>query len=184
MKRFAAFLLAALLLLCSCGESGYSPMIILPRGFSVDGDVISGKYVNVYFFDPYESIVCDDGGKMTLYSDETLSTYLEKGGVIELIDGENEFVLVFERDGASAIYKLKISCVMINDFSVEVVRSEPYPVGAEFDKKSVIVTAKKENGDEVAVTDFEVSYDFDAPGESRVDISYGGIVHPIFVFVK
>lgn len=184
MKRFAAMTLILLVLLISCGESAYRPMMILPAGFKIDGDVISGKLVNVYFFSPYDEIVCDDGGKVTLYSDETLSTYLDEGGTIELLDGDNDFVLVFERGDERAIYKLRISCVMILDFKIEVVKDKTYALGEEFDRSSVIITAKKENGDSVAVTDYDVLFEPEGSGEYKVDILYGGIVHSIFVNIE
>ncbi|MBR6050715.1 MAG: bacterial Ig-like domain-containing protein [Clostridia bacterium] len=184
MKRFAAMTLIFLFLLISCGESAYRPMMILPEGFTIDGDVISGKLVNVYFFSPYDEIVCDDGGIMTLYSDETLSTYLENDSEIELFDGDNDFVLVFERGDESATYKLRISCVMILDFKIDVVKDKTYAQGEEFDRSTVVVTAKKENGDFVAVTDYVVSFEPETSGEYKVDISYGGIVHSISVNIE
>ena len=184
MKRFVALTLILLVLLISCGESAYRPMIILPAGFKIEGDVISGKLVNVYFFSPYDEIVCDDGGVMTLYSDETLSTYLEQDSKIELFDGDNDYVLVFERGEERTIYKLRISCVMILDFKIDVVKEKTYAPGEEFDRSTVSVTAKKENGDFVAVTDYVVSFDPETSGEYKVDISYGGIVHSIFVNIE
>lgn len=182
MKKLIA-ILVLLLLFCSCGKAEYRPMIVLPAGFSVNGNVISGKYVNVYFFEPYESISPADGGTMTLYEDASLSKFLEEGA-IELVDGENDFVLVFEKDGLSAIYELHISCVMILDFKIDVVKDKTYSVGEEFDRSTVAVTATKENGDVIAVSDYSLDYDFDAPGERKVAFSYGGIVHSIFVSVK
>lgn len=182
MKKLAA-IFVLLLLFCSCGKAEYHPMIVLPAGFSAEGNVISGKYVNVYYFEPYESISPADGGTMTLYEDASLSNFLEEGA-IELVDGENDFVLVFEKDGLSAIYELHISCVMILDFSVETVKDKTYSVGEEFDRGTIAVTATKENGDVIAVSDYSLDYDFDAPGERKVAVSYGGIVHPIFVSVK
>lgn len=183
MKRFATLILILTAVFSSCGKAEYRPMMILPAGFKVDGDVISGKLVNVYFFSPYDEIVCDDGGIMTLYSDETLSKYLEEDSKIELFDGDNEYVLVFERGGLSATYKLKISCVMILDFKIDVVKEKTYSPGEEFDRSTVVVTAKKENGDIVAVTDYDVAFDPETSGEYKVDISYGGIVHSVFVEV-
>ena len=184
MKRLVAMTLIFLFLLISCGESAYRPMMILPEGFMIDGDVISGKLVNVYFFSPYDEIVCDDGGIMTLYSDETLSTYLENDSEIELFDGDNDFVLVFERGDESATYKLRISCVMILDFKIDVVKDKTYAPGEEFDRSTIVVTAKKENGDFVAVTDYVVSFEPETSGEYKVDISYGGIVHSISVNIE
>ncbi|MBR7083483.1 MAG: bacterial Ig-like domain-containing protein [Clostridia bacterium] len=184
MKRCAAMTLIFLFLLISCGESAYRPMMILPEGFTIDGDVISGKLVNVYFFSPYDEIVCDDGGIMTLYSDETLSKYLEEDSKIELFDGDNDFVLVFERGDESATYKLRISCVMILDFKIDVVKDKTYAPGEEFDRSTIVVTAKKENGDFVAVTDYVVSFEPETSGEYKVDISYGGIVHSISVNIE
>lgn len=184
MKRLVAMTLIFLFLLISCGESAYRPMMILPEGFTIDGDVISGKLVNVYFFSPYDEIVCDDGGIMTLYSDETLSTYLENDSEIELFDGDNDFVLVFERGDESATYKLRISCVMILDFKIDVVKDKTYAPGEEFDRSTIVVTAKKENGDFVAVTDYVVSFEPETSGEYKVDISYGGIVHSISVNIE
>jgi len=183
MKRFAAVIFAIMILLCSCGAAEYRPMIVLPDGFSAKDDVISGKLVNVYYFEPYESIECADGGKMTLFKDATLSDYLEEGAV-ELFDGENDFVLVFEKDGLSATYELHIFCVMILDFSIETVKDKTYARGEEFDRDSIVVTAKKESGEHVVVADYALEYDFDAPGERRVDVSYGGIVHSLYVNVK
>lgn len=184
MRKVAAAIVALLILLSSCGKAEYHPMIVMPNGFSAKDGVISGKLVNVYFFSPYESIFPADGGKMTLYSDETLSAYLEDdGGVIELLDGENDFVLVFEKDGLFAKYDLHITCVMILDFSVEIITDKTYSVGDEFDKSTVAVTATKENGDTVAVTDYSLDYDFSAAGERRVNVYYGGIVHSVFVNV-
>ena len=184
MKRLVAMTLIFLFLLISCGESAYRPMMILPEGFTIDGDVISGKLVNVYFFSPYDEIVCDDGGIMTLYSDETLSKYLEEDSKIELFDGDNDFVLVFERGDESAMYKLRISCVMILDFKIDVVKDKTYAPGEEFDRSTIVVTAKKENGDFVAVTDYVVSFEPETSGEYKVDISYGGIVHSISVNIE
>ena len=184
MKRFAAAILTLLLLFSSCGKAEYRPMIVLPEGFSAQDNVISGKLVNVYYFAPYADIFSADGGKMTLYEDASLSKFLEEDSLIELLDGENDFVLVFEKDGLSAIYELHIFCVMILDFNIEAVKEKTYSVGEEFDRSTIAVTATKENGDAVAVTDYSLDYDFDAPGEKKVNVSYGGIVHPIFVSVK
>lgn len=184
MKKFAAVIFALLLIFSSCGESAYHPMMILPAGFKIDGDVIAGKFVNVYFFSPYDEIVCDDGGIMTVYSDETLSTYLEYDSAIELFDGVNDFVIVFERGDESAVYKLRISCVMILDFSIEVIKEKTYSAGEFFDTSTIKVTAKKESGEYVVVTDYSLEYDFDSPGERRVDVLCGGIVHSLYVNVK
>lgn len=184
MKRFAAAILTLMLLFSSCGKAEYHPTIVLPEGFSVNDNVISGKYINVYFFSPYESIFSADGGTMTLYEDSTLSIYLEENSAIELLDGENDFVLVFEKDGLSATYELHIFCVMILDFKIDIVKEKTYSVGEEFDKSTVVVTATGEDGRTFAVSDYFVEYDFDTSGEKKVNVSYGGIVHSIYVSVE
>ena len=183
MKKFAAVILSLVLIFSSCGRAEYRPMIVLPEGFSAHGNVISGKLFNVYYFEPYESIFPVDGGKMTLYEDATLSNYLEEGA-IELFDGENDFVLVFEKDGLSTLYELHISCVMILDFSIEVLEEKTYAVGEFFDTGTIRVTAKKDSGGYVVITDYSLEYGFDAPGEHRVDVLCGGIVHSLYVNVK
>ncbi len=182
MKKTAAILLLTILLLCSCAETPYSPAFVLPDGFEIDQNTISARFVNEYFFDPYSAIECADGGTVEMYSDDTFTEYFE-GGIIELEDGMNSFMLLFMLDGKHAEYRLDIYCVMILDFTVEVVSERTYSAGDEFDRSSVRVTATRENGEIFEVSDYDMKYSFDAVGKRRVDIIYGKITHSIYVDV-
>lgn len=182
MKKTAFLIILSALLLCSCAKEEYHPMIIVPSGYKLSGNVISARLSNVYFFDPYEEIICGDGGEMFLFSDDSYTTRFE-GGTIELLDGMNTFFLVFSKDGLDAAYRLDIFCTMILDFNVEISEDKTYSIGDDFDRATVRVTATKENGDSVEITDYDAEYDFDTAGTRRVDIKYGGIVHSIYVNV-
>lgn len=183
MKKTAAIILIICALLVSCGTAReYVPMIVLPTGFSMSENTITANLVNVYFFAPYEEIHCENGS-MILY-DDAAHTNVFEGGEIELIDGENTFFIVFEGDGGEKEYKIVINCDMILDFSVEALYDREYYVGDEFDRGSVRVTAKKENGEFVEVSNYAAEYDFTKVGTRRIGIHYGGIVHFIYVTVK
>lgn len=178
-----ALVFAITVLVCSCGEEPYSPAFSLPDGFTLDGDVIKANLVNEYFFDPYDAIICLDGGYVEMYADDTFTEYFD-GGLLELKDGENNFVLLFMNGDRHAAYRLEITCAMILDFKIETVSTRVYSVGDSFDRSTVRVIAEKEDGSLVEVSNYEASYSFDAPGVCRVDIIYGKITHPTYVEVK
>lgn len=178
-----ALVFVILALVCSCGDEPYVPAFTLPDGFALDGGVVKASLVNEYFFDPYGSIICLDGGYVEMYADDTFTEYFE-GGLLELKDGENDFMLLFMNGDRHAAYRLEIKCVMILDFRIETVSKRVYSVGDGFDRSTVRVIAEKEDGSLIEVSDYAASYSFDAPGACRVDITYGKITHSTYVEVK
>ena len=182
MKKIAVILLIITVMLCSCADEPYSPILILPEGFEIDGNTVSASFVNEYFFDPYSAITCADDSAVELYADDTFTEYFE-GGELMLKEGLNSFMLLFTRGEKHAEYRLDIYCEMILDFTVETVVRRTYSVGDEFDRSTVRVTATRENGETFEVRNYDVRYSFDDVGKSRVDIIYGKITHSVYVDV-
>ena len=182
MKRLILVLALASLLLCSCAERAYSPDMLLAEGYYFSDDAIKADFVNVYYFSPYDDITALDGGELVLYRDRSWTEMFE-GGDIELFDGTNTFALVVSKDDMRAEYDLIINCVMIRDFYIAVLSEKTYRVGDIFDRGTISVTAKKEDGEMIQVENYGAEYDFSVAGQRRVRISYGKIVHDIFVEV-
>ena len=183
MKKTVSVLLTLIIaasLVC-CTREEYVPVIILPEGYAVEGNVISANLVNEYYFDPYEKIRTE-GGCVALYADPDHEVYFE-GGEIELSDGVNTYYLVFFDSERTVDYTLELFCVMIMDFTVTVNEEKVYSVGDDFDRSTVTVTARKDDGGLIEVSDYSAAYSFDKAGKSKVTIGYGGIVHWFYVDV-
>lgn len=179
IKQIAVFVLAAVIILtvCSCGEEPFSPSVVVTDSLTINGDVIYGKFVNRYFFEPYSDISTADGDcYVTLYKDSDFSVHFE-GDLLELEDGTNTFYLLIGNDRDTKAFTVIIDCIMIMDFDIRILEEKQYKTGDAFDRNSIEVTAEKEDGTSIIVTDYDVEYDFSEKGVSRVRISYGGIVH-------
>lgn len=185
MKKYISLLIICTVLLCSCQREEYYPTISYPNEYKIVGDTISAELVNVYFFSPYKDFLClDEGGYVILYSDDTLTEYLDSDSSVELCDGKNTFVLEIGAGDKYRLYNVEISCTMILDFEISVKKEKTYKKGEFFDKGTIEVTATKENGTKITAENYTAEYDFSSPGECRVYITYGDITHYITVTVE
>lgn len=185
MRRLVAFIIICAVFLCSCQCEEYHPTIAYPEEYRIEGQTILAELVNVYFFDPYNDFIClDEGGYLILYSDDTMTEYLDGGQSAELCDGMNTFVLEIGAGERYRLYNVEIYCTMILDFTISVKTERKYKRGEFFDKSTIDVIATREDGSLIYVDDYDTEYDFSSVGEARVYVSYGEITHYIDVFVE
>lgn len=184
MKKItAAILLVCALILCGCAKDEYSPSLVLDSGLRLSGDTIYGNFVNVYFLDPYSMIHTLDGAAVTVYKDSTYAEYLD-GGTIELFDGQNVYYVLVGTSDRVKSYRLEVNCVMVSDIFVRVIYDKTYSINDDFDRASIEVTAKKDDGGMITVYDYSVDCDFSQSGVRRVAVEYGGITRFFDVTVE
>ncbi len=172
----------ALFFMTACEkESDYEPSFAVGEGYTLNGDVISGKVIGEEYIDLFSVFTTYED--FIIFGDSTAEAYLESG-IIPLKKGNNHLVVRFMRDGAEREYDLEIEYIPIRSFSVSFVNQEKtYHIGEKFDKSTILVSAVTEGGETIPVEKYDAEYAFSELGESDVGIELGGMYESLTVMV-
>lgn len=171
-----------LLFFSSCGKTEpYDPQFSLADGYTLSGDVISGRVYGEYAV-PISQIV-SSGDTMIVFSDSHGEAYI-KEGAIPLQVGKNSMVLRFSDGEREREYNLEIELIAVRSFSIEMLSPDrTYHIGEAFDRTTIRVTALTESGEFVEVDRYTPEYSFSEFGENTVGIELGGFYQSFSVMV-